>query len=338
MQLYPRSNIPKFDEESMPFPFLYSYELWLKKDLNCDYFFAYSEKENALMPLKRYSVKGFVLLQPLFPPVTLKGERLAVETEKQFLNEFTEYISAKKIACRITQSPSYTLFTAVPNHSKFCPFGTYMTDLKNHTEEELFSKVHSRIRSYIKAMEKNDVAIKWGNQTQDDFYILYKQTMHRSHLYCNSAEHFKTMYSCLNSNLICGVVYWNKMPQGAILFPYTNYGAFYLYGASSDKMNLNGSMNYLHWQAMLLLKRKGIKMYDFAGARLSDVSNTKLEGVQNFKKKFGGELIKGYLWKMDINPTKCRLFDNLLKINSILHGRNVYHDIIDEENAKTRTL
>jgi lipid II:glycine glycyltransferase (peptidoglycan interpeptide bridge formation enzyme) len=82
------------------------------------------------------------------------------------------------------------------------------------------------------------------------------------------------------------------------------------------------------------MKTKGVKEYDFVGARLSDITNTKLEGIQNFKKRFGSELVKGYLWKLDIDKTKCKTYDSLLKIKCKLKGTKFPKDIIDQELSK----
>ena len=82
------------------------------------------------------------------------------------------------------------------------------------------------------------------------------------------------------------------------------------------------------------LKKRGVKKYDFVGARLSDVSGTKLAGIQKFKKRFGGELKRGYLWKKDINLMKCKLFDLALKVKLKLKGVSMPKDIIDQEKIK----
>jgi lipid II:glycine glycyltransferase (peptidoglycan interpeptide bridge formation enzyme) len=116
--------------------------------------------------------------------------------------------------------------------------------------------------------------------------------------------------------------------------PFTRFGAFYLYGASADKIEVTGAMNYLHWQSILQMKEKGVKRYDFAGARLSDVSGTRLEGIQQFKARFGSALDEGFLWKKDLSYMPCHLFDNLLSFKLKLKRQKVPKDIIDQEKMR----
>jgi hypothetical protein len=331
MRFVARKDIKNLNESILPFAFSAGYEAWLQDNGDSEYMLAWDE--NAAMPLKRYAVKGFNLLQPLYPPVALTGERLNPEEEKKFLNTLVNEVAAKKIAIRIIHANSFMVFNSYPDKAQHCPFGTYVVNLTK-SEEELFAAVHSKHRNVIRNAEKQGIEIKWDHDQVDTFYSIYKQTMERSHMYCEPLQYFKRYEKDLKDMLLCGVAYFNNIPQCALFMPFTEYGTYYLYGASGEKIEVTGAMNYLHWQAMLKMKKAGVKRYDFAGARLSDVTGTKLEGIQNFKKRFGGELKEGFLWKIDVDGAKCKLFDGLLKLKGALKGNKPYMDIIDEENAK----
>jgi aminoglycoside 3-N-acetyltransferase len=95
-------------------------------------------------------------------------------------------------------------------------------------------------------------------------------------------------------------------------------------------------MNYLHWNTIKLLKLKGVKRYDFVGARLSDVSGTKLEGIQQFKERFGAELEEGFLWKMNLNKFDIFVFDFLIYAKHKANNLNPPIDIIESEILKFR--
>ena len=247
------------------------------------------------------------------------------------------FLLEKKMAHRITQPENFAIFKSVPRYSISSPFGTYYVNLENYTEEELFEKLHSKHRNVIRNAEKHNVVIKYGKECIDDFYLLYKQTMKRSNMFCQDISYFFDFYAYLNSSIICGVAYYNDSPQGGIFMPYTKFGAFYLYGSSAEKIEINGSINYLHWNTIKLLKQKGIKRYDFVGARLSDVSGTKLEGIQQFKKRFGAELEEGFLWKKDLDVFDCLVFDELIQFRYKLKKERPLLDIIDEELLKNNT-
>lgn len=59
-----------------------------------------------------------------------------------------------------------------------------------------------------------------------------------------------------------------------------------------------GAMNLLHWSAMKLMKERGVKYYDFVGARINRMKEVnKNEEYSVLRAVSGGELKKGYLWK-----------------------------------------
>jgi len=321
-------------KNSLPFFYTKEYIAFIKKSENKNIIIFCDENKNTLV-CKVWNNKFLKLLQPIYPPLNTNTIRLTEKEEQFFLEEFISFIKEKEIADRITQPENFAIFKTVPANSIKANFGTYFLDLENNTEENLFKYLHTKHRNVIKNAEKNNVVLKYGQECIDDFYMLYKQTMLRSNMYCQDKNYFKDFYSSFSANTICGVAYYNNIPQGGLFIPYTEFGAFYLYGASAEKIEINGAINYLHWNTIKLLKEKNVKRYDFVGARLSDVSGTKLEGIQQFKRRFGAMLEEGFLWKYDINKIKCNLYDVLLNIKIMASGNKLPLDIIDQENNKS---
>lgn len=291
------------------------------------------DEKNSVMPVKLGNIRFLKTIQILFPPLR-NSERLSREEEAQFLNKMVLWLKEKKIADRIVQPPPYCIFNVFPKGAQKADFGTYFIDLENSSEADLFQKIHPKHRNVIQNVMHKEGEIRSGREELQVFYELYKNTMIRSNMYCEPFDYFQSLYEGLSNSIICSVVYYKGKPQGGILMPYTTAGAYYVYGASADAIELTGAMNYLHWETVKDLKKRGVKRYDFVGARLSDVSGTKLEGIQKFKSRFGGELQVGYLWKMDLSTFRCRIFDLLLKLRSLLNAGPLSKDIIDQENEK----
>jgi lipid II:glycine glycyltransferase (peptidoglycan interpeptide bridge formation enzyme) len=86
-------------------------------------------------------------------------------------------------------------------------------------------------------------------------------------------------------------------------------------------------MQLLHWEAMLQFRAMGVKRFDFQGVRINPEKGSKQEGILNFKKNFGGELISGYLWKYPFHPLKWAAYSVGVKL--FLGG-----DIVDHEHSK----
>lgn len=247
-----------FDENVLPYFLSKGYEAFIKKSDN--YLLFYSKTLNTLMPVRKYAVKSFALLQVIYPPISVSGARLSAKDEKQFLNEFTSLVKKKKLGIRVVQSYSYAVFKAVPTGSISCPFGTYVVNMAKHTEEELFLGIDPKGRNKIRNAQKNGVELKWGVKHVADFYKLYRDTMERSKMYYDPEEHFLEMAKQLGgNNVLCGVSYVSGKPQAGLFTPYTTYSGYYLHGAMAAKMDNPGAMDYLQWEAIRILKTKGVK-------------------------------------------------------------------------------
>lgn len=316
----------------MPYFYLPAYSSFCKKE-GAEILFFSDENENSIA-CKRWKNKLLTFLQPLYAPLHPNGKRLSVSSEKKFLNNFIASAKKNKSADRIGQSPAFAIFSAYPEGSTHAPFGTYFIDLENNDIDTLSKNLHGKHRNVIRNAEKNGVEIKYGKNCLTDFYTLYRDTMKRSSMYCEPFEFFEDLQKALPENSVCGVCYHNGTPQGGLFMPYSKFAAFYLYGASTEKMEVTGAMNYLHWNTMKLLKEKEVKRYDFVGARLSKDLSEKLKGIQQFKERFGATLEKGHLWKKDINAAKCKTYDGLLSLKLKLKGHKMPKDLISQESEK----
>src|ERR1035437_9718299 len=334
MRIFDINKLP--DPDRFPYFFFKEYVFFRKETENKNIMY-FADKAGNIMPIKIWRNKFIKLAQPIYPPLNREGKRLSEKEEQYFLNKFIEYVKEKKLAHRITQPENFAIFHSVPRNSVYVPFGTYFLDLEKHSEEELFKNLHSKNRNVIRNAEKNNIVLKYGEECIDDFFLLYKLTMKRSNMFCLDISYFKRFYMHLPQNTICGVAYHNHIPQGGLFIPFTQFGAFYLYGSSAEKIEVNGAINYLHWNTIKALKAIGVKRYDFVGARLSDVSGTKLAGIQQFKERFGAELEKGFLWKQDIQTLESAVFDEISLFRYKLKNVSPLLDIIDEELKKSNS-
>lgn len=269
-----------------------------------------------------------------FPPITTNGKRLEADEEKLFCENAIHFISQKKLAHRIVQPKNYCLFMANPKGTVSSKFGTYKINLENKTEAQLIDGMQARYRSAIRQIEKLKAEIKFGIQELEPFQKLHSETMERTGAYFEKKSSLKQELESLPNNTLLATIYIDNKIQGGVYLMYSKYSAYYFHGASANTTEASGAIKYLHYKLMCQMKTKGVKEYDFVGARLSDITNTKLEGIQNFKKRFGSELVKGYLWKLDIDKTKCKTYDSLLKIKCKLKGTKFPKDIIDQELSK----
>lgn len=120
----------------------------------------------------------------------------------------------------------------------------------------------------------------------------------------------------------------------AVLLWRTGSSSYYLHGGSCSHPH-SGALNFLHWEAIKKMKARGVLKYDFVGARVSPEPGSKLEGIQRFKSRFGGEMKVGYMWRYVNRPLRYKLYTLMLNsyMKYVKHD-NTFSDIIKEERAK----
>ena len=131
-------------------------------------------------------------------------------------------------------------------------------------------------------------------------------------------------------NIDIYIAYTNDIPESCIVY-YVSQHCMYAIYAGLINFSLTGLNNLLYWEAIIDAKRKGIRYFDFVGARVNPKPGSKQEGIQRFKRHFGGDFVKGYLWKLPINKWKYFLYDYLLILLNFLKLTNYKGDIIDQE-------
>ncbi len=320
--------------ESLPFVFLQGYASFLDQVGSGEWRLIATDDGRVLMPVRIFKSRFMKMVQILHAPIE-QGVRLTKEHEKEFLDQWVRYLVMEGIVDRVVQPPTHVVFKAAPEQTISSGFGSYYLPLDEKSESDLFAEMHGKHRNVIRNAEKKGVEVKFGKGELSNFYKLYQNTMKKAGMFCEPLSYFEKLQDCLTEKkLLCGVAYFDNEPQGALLMPFSEFGAYYVYGASSEKIQVNGAMNFLHWRVILYMKKQGVKRYDFVGARLSNVAGTKLGGIQQFKERFGARLEKGVLWKKDIRIWKCKIYDRLIALSFLIKGMSLKGDIIDQEIRK----
>ncbi len=289
------------------------------------------KKDGMLAPVVLKKSKFLRLLQFQFKPLGPGARELSAAEEQHFLEEAVAYTGAHQLAHRIVQPANFALFSEVPPGSRFAPYGSYIINLKGLSDEAILAGMQARYRTAVRAAQKLNPEIRMGKEELKAFWELHKATMDRTRMYAESYTELQALSDTSDRSILIANCYINGELQGGVYIAWSGYGAYYLHGASGNSPLSDGAIKYLHYWCMCYLKQQGAERYDFVGARLSDVSGTKLEGIQNFKKRFGSELKAGYLWKKDISPFVCAAYDSLLLLKLTLKGAKAPKDIIDQE-------
>jgi hypothetical protein len=253
-------------------------------------------------------------------------ENLNIKDEEIFLDGVVDFIKQKKLCDFIYKAQSNVIFNNCPKSSDCVKWGTYLVDL-SLSEEELLSSFHVKHRNVIKKASKDGVVIQ-ETTNLDKIQEIIADTMTRQKvIHFPSKQYLKQLKTTISNNLLFLKAVKDGELQGVAVFIYDNKQSYYMYGGSIPRP-YTGSMNLLHFEAMKIFKEKNINFYDFVGARLTFSQGSKYEGLDRFKRRFGGSLQKGMAFRVVVNPIKFKLFNAISKIYLKVKGYN-YTDPID---------
>ncbi|MBI9068003.1 MAG: peptidoglycan bridge formation glycyltransferase FemA/FemB family protein [Salinivirgaceae bacterium] len=262
--------------------------------------------------------------------IPFNGNVVDNELEKSIISDFLHFCRRESIADRVTYYLPFHTFKTYPKKSTFCNTGHLEVNLKAVEKSQIMPNLFSsKVRNMVKRAERANVFIKSGDDCFEDFFRLYSESNSRYGAIIDDYNLVKSLYNHLGEYCSCFVAYKTGLPQcSALILNNAKYG-YYLYAGSDSKME-PGSSNLLQYEIMKVLKNKGIEKYYLGGYRLK-AEGTKFKGVQNFKKSLGGEVVMGYLWKIDISRLKCFIYNTMLRVKNVSLGVKLQKDYIDSQ-------
>lgn len=244
-----------------------------------------------------------------------------------FLDAAIDAVGNARICDFIAKPQANAVFPCVPAGGISAPWGTYETRI-DRSDDELLAAFHVKHRNVIRKAMRDGVEVR----VMDDFVALQaclKDTLARQGLpYFPSLPLLHTLERNLKGQVIRLAAYLGDELQGVVFVPFDSGRGYYLYGGSIPAPH-GGAINLLQFETMRVLRARGVKVYDFVGARIDVKTGTKYEGIQRFKSRFGAELRQGFAFRAVFNPVRFALFNALASVRLRLAGRR-YIDPIDQ--------
>jgi len=287
--------------------------------------YGWFEDDNYILPY--FIDKRLIFTRMVFTyGLIAKKDNLTIDEEKKFLNNMVEYVKEHKMCDFIYKAQSNVIFNVCPDGSDCVEWGTYEVDL-NDNYEQLLMSFHGKHRNVVRNAIKNGVVIKETNNVEKIYNCIKDTLARQGSIHYPSLDYINKLYQDLNSNILMLEALKDNELQGVAIIIYDNNRAYYMYGGSRVRP-FTGSLNLLQYEAMKILQSRGVRVYDFVGARIKYEKGSKYEGLQRFKERFGASLQKGYAFRYIVNPFKFKLFNIISKSYLKLKGYN-YIDPID---------
>lgn len=268
-----------------------------------------------------YTMRFFKKADYLYVPLDRNGERLAVEKEKKFLDEFHDFLKREKMADVIFPPSHIVVFNAIPAQSLWFKFGIMACDLTKDIDV-LFKNTKPNTRNEIRKAESYGVETIFVNEYNEDFYTIFQSTVNQKKFAAPSKEYFVEMSKILGDNINVGVAYLNGIIESAEFSVIDNKNIYVQYAGTSFTPQYKGSNKYLIWNLFKYCKSKGIENLLYGGYRYGLQESDSLYYVQKFKKHLGVGVTDGYHFIKIINPVKYAIVNAALKCKSLLTGRD----------------
>ena len=296
--------------------------------------FAYTEngKITFLLPFAIY--KKYIFIKGYFlTGVISLGSNNPIDKEKEFLEDVISCIKKNKLCHWIRQGLNWALFNSVPSGSKATEFGTYRILLRDKSEDEIYKLISKSQKRNIQKAITSGIEIKKGLNYINDCLNIIDHTARGANIHSPTLDEINKLHYYFKDNLKIYVSYLNDIPQCSTIFISNEFCTYGLY-AGRKSGAFRSSNAYLDWEAIKDAKKNNNLYFDFVGARMNPEPDSKIERIQNYKKHFGCDLIRGYIWKMVISEKQFKLYKILLNTYSFVFNKKFKKDIIDQEIEK----
>jgi hypothetical protein len=253
---------------------------------------------------------------------------LELEEEKEFLRSSLALLKSRGVDI-IIPATTNAVFRVYPEGADAAPYGSYFVDLTVE-EEALWKNIERITRQNIKSAQKNGVVVHDGAQSMDASYELIKETFGRSRLPFMKRESFYRYVDGLGENGKLLVAERGDELQSCVVFASSKYCTYAVYGGNREDQ-VPGANKLLHWEAMRQFRESGALRYDFVGARINPEKGSKADAINSFKRRLGGKLRQGYIWKSALKPLRSFAYTAGVRL---LRGG----DIVDRERPKMKSI
>lgn len=205
----------------------------------------------------------------------------------------------------------------------------FALDFQGRSEEELFQNFKSNTRGHIRHAEKAGVRVRELKRKElGVLKQITKATAARRGFEDQPLSYYEQMFDLFHPRgevrflvaeaEIDGVL----TPLSAAMFMLVGREVVYLYSGSDEKFMKSHNAQYaIQWEMIRFAVRHGFQRYNFYGIAGLPNEMTEEDGVYNFKKGFGGQVIELIgSFELPVNPKIYRLHRTLSRTKEKLQS------------------
>jgi len=212
------------------------------------------------------------------------------------LVKIVSFAREKKVpSLEIITNQRYKNIEVLPFRMREFRSATFLIDL-TQSQEEIFAGFTSGRRNHIKKAMKENLSVRteWDENIFNQWWNIYRETVQRQGFVSQNHEFVLTL---LRKGICKLFTAWlgKEMISGSLVVC-NNYPMWWL-GASLRQYSQLNAPSLIQWKVIEWAGKEGYNFYDMGGASLA--SN---HGPTNFKKTFGGELVKNIHYEVIFSP------------------------------------
>jgi hypothetical protein len=158
--------------------------------------------------------------------------------------------------------------------------------------DAIWSNIRKGHKADIKKAQRHGVTFKKASlEDLDVYYDMHEQVCRKSSLVPHNKQYFEFIFkeAMPRNHAFVGIAYHEGNPVAAVNYGIYKDKAVYWTGASYEAAYKLGANHFLHWQMIQDLYSRGIIFLDM-GEVFFQHSLSKIQGIVDFKRGFGGDL------------------------------------------------
>lgn len=279
------------------------------------------DEEENVIAFTLYKMQFFKKADYLYAPLDKNGNRLPVEKEKTFLDDFHDYLKRYKIADVIFPPSHISLFKCIPAKVVYYQLGLLYVDL-SRSEEDIYSDINSRNRRYIKQCQSQKLFTDLHSNDINSLYACLVETNRKEGVGTYPREYYRVIKDILSDNCDIAVIKNEQGPLSSVFLLNDVDNVYACYAGTFFSKEYSGANKLLYWKMYQEYKSHGHLKFIYGGYRYGLTDKDKLFNVQEFKLRMGAKIEDGYHFIKMINPFKYNLVNFAMKCKSILTGKN----------------